>query len=494
MESDIFENIKQDIYSYSDERESIPVIFSMLKRGTYHSKGIPITYFRENQLIDWRTESLCCFYGNWRQNIDSQQFFNVITQLYPSSNSQDKLIYQRIVVKLKDYLNMDLDGLFNEFGIPQDIHSDSISKIFLSQFREITSMDIYDQLIVIRHKNTFNVDNFYRLFFEYRISIVKLNLPGVGGHKNILIRDNLNNIVPINFYYNDVNDRSWNNRNDWCEFQATPRVILDKLTSFHTRKWLPTILINLFVGSPIDQYKYNLKLKGYMENIYHIKDLTFSDLHSAGLSIESLALNFARSQYISMSKPLKRLLISNFKPSIIPKIHISDEDSIFESIRKEHTMEILVKDKMVRDYNLWDYWTYPTRILYRFSNATGHTELDKIFNNIIRHASFKESWFEKTNNLTINEAMDVYNHTYQIDRLESIYKIYSRSAKTILKMYQSQQKLVSDIFSITGSRKDTINIVNRSINECERDLNLNLNTSIVSNFSNATNKNEEDDC
>jgi hypothetical protein len=222
----------------------------------------------------------------------------------------------------------------------------------------------------------------------------------VGGHKNILIRDNLNNIVPINFYYNDVHDRSWNNRNDWFEFQSSPRFILDKLISYHTRKWLPTILINLFVGSPVDQYKYNLKLKGYMENIYHVKDLTFSDLHSAGLSIESLSLNFAHQQNIIISKSLKRLTVSNFKPSIIPRIHISDEEAMLSSIRKEHTMEVFVKEKLVRDYNLWDYWTYPIRLPYRFSNATDYTELDKIFNNIIRHSTCNETWLK--NNCSIN--------------------------------------------------------------------------------------------
>lgn len=92
----------------------------------------------------------------------------------------------------------------------------------------------------------------------------------------------------------------------------------------------------------MDQYKYNLKLKGFLENIYHIKDFTFSELHSAGLSIETLSLTFAQQQRITISKPLKRIMASNFKPSIIPRIHIAEEDTMLQSIRNEHTPEIKI--------------------------------------------------------------------------------------------------------------------------------------------------------
>jgi hypothetical protein len=72
MESDIYgNNIRNDIYTYSDERESTPVIFSMLKKGTYHPKGVPIICIRDNQMIDWNKESICCFHGNWRNTMDT---------------------------------------------------------------------------------------------------------------------------------------------------------------------------------------------------------------------------------------------------------------------------------------------------------------------------------------------------------------------------------------------------------------------------------------
>lgn len=37
-------------------------------------------------------------------------------------------------------------------------------------------------------------------------------------------------------------------------------------------------------------------------------------------------------------------MTSNFKPNIVPKIHIADEETMLSSIRKEHTIEIYVKE------------------------------------------------------------------------------------------------------------------------------------------------------
>lgn len=163
---------------------------------------------------------------------------------------------------------------------------------------------------------------------------------------------------------------------------------------YHTRKWLPIILINLFIGAPIDQYNYNLKLKGYAENVYKVRELTFSDIHSIGISIETMTCEFAESQKLNPPIHIKRLLVSHLKPSLIPKItdYIKTTELLLRGIRIEHTPYHYKNNMQYRDLNLWDYWTYPIRILQRYSYATGAVDLDKLFNNILRNCLFNDSW------------------------------------------------------------------------------------------------------
>ena len=78
--------------------------------------------------------------------------------------------------------------------------------------------------------------------------------------------------------------------------------------------------------------------------------------------------------------------------------------------------------------------------------------------------------------------MNNMKNTNKSDRLESIYRIYARSAKTILKVNQIQNTLIRDIFAITGDMKSSISIVTNTIKEQERDMNI-TNFSIQSNAS-----------
>jgi hypothetical protein len=292
-----------------------------------------------------------------------------------------------------------------------------------------------------------------------RMSTVKPNHFKVGG-KYILIRDILNNTSPISYYYHDISDRTWNNRNDWCEYQNTPMKIIEKIKRYHTRKWLPTTLMNLFVGPPNDQYNYNLKLKGYAETVYKVRELTFSDIHSMGLSIETMACEFAVRQQISCLIHIKRMIISNFKPSLISKISnfIYTENLLLVGIRTEHTPYHWKDKSPYRDLNLWDYWTYPVRVLHRYSHATEAVDLDTLFDNVLRNCLFCEDWLYKTiEKVDIKQSADIYydKETEMTKRIENFYRIYARSAKTILRSYLVQNEYIKTLYNLTDSREET---------------------------------------